>query len=100
MKRIEEEKTTIGNMVHIYCKANHNGALCDECKSLLEYAHKRLETCKFGDNKPNCKKCAIHCYQPIMRDRIQQVMRYAGPRMIWHHPIAAIRYLWREINNH
>jgi len=25
-----------------------------------------------------------------MRDRVRQVMRYAGPRMMLHHPILAI----------
>lgn len=32
-----------------------------------------------------------------MRQRMQEVMRYAGPRMLWHHPVAAIRHLWREL---
>ena len=25
-----------------------------------------------------------------MRQRMQEVMRYAGPRMLWHHPVTAI----------
>jgi hypothetical protein len=29
-----------------------------------------------------------------MRERIRQVMRYSGPRMIFHHPIAALRHLY------
>ena len=32
-----------------------------------------------------------------MRQRMQEVMRYAGPRMLWHHTVTAIRHLWREL---
>ena len=28
-----------------------------------------------------------------MRDRIRSVMRYAGPRMLTKHPVAAVRHL-------
>jgi hypothetical protein len=28
-----------------------------------------------------------------MQQRIRDVMRYAGPRMLYHHPIAAIRHM-------
>jgi hypothetical protein len=29
-----------------------------------------------------------------MRARIKEVMRYAGPRMFWHHPILAWLHQW------
>jgi len=35
----------------------------------------------------------VHCYKAEMRDKIQTVMRYAGPRMMKHHPILAIFHL-------
>jgi hypothetical protein len=28
-----------------------------------------------------------------MREKIREVMRFSGPRMIFHHPIMAIRHL-------
>ena len=28
------------------------------------------------------------------RRQIRDVMRYAGPRMLWRHPLSAIRHLW------
>lgn len=28
-----------------------------------------------------------------MRDRVKAVMRYAGPRMIIHHPLMALRHM-------
>jgi hypothetical protein len=32
-----------------------------------------------------------------MRQQIKDVMRYAGPRMLYHHPILAIRHIWDSI---
>lgn len=94
MTRIEREKATVKQMIAIYCRKHHqHDGLCPECLELLEYAHQRLDHCKFGENKSTCKKCPVHCYKPSMREQMRQVMRYAGPRMLWHHPIAAIRHL-------
>ena len=50
MTKIDREKRTIELMIKIYCKKKHkNKELCEECKELLEYAHKRLSFCKFGE---------------------------------------------------
>lgn len=68
--------------------------LCPQCQQLLTYAHQRLERCKFGEDKPSCTRCPVHCYKPAMREQIRQVMRYSGPRMLLHDPIMAIRHLW------
>ena len=68
--------------------------LCPQCQELLTYAHKRLERCKFGNDKPSCTRCPVHCYKPAMRQQIRQVMRYSGPRMLLHNPVLAIRHLW------
>ena len=68
--------------------------LCPQCQALLDYAHKRLDHCKFGEDKPSCTRCPVHCYKPAMREQIRQVMRYSGPRMLLHDPIMAIRHLW------
>ena len=69
-------------------------SLCPQCQALLDYAHKRLDHCKFGEDKPSCTRCPVHCYKPDMREQIRQVMRYSGPRMLLHDPIMAIRHLW------
>jgi hypothetical protein len=29
-----------------------------------------------------------------MREKIRDVMRYSGPRMIWHHPFLAIGHIF------
>jgi hypothetical protein len=94
MNKIEREKKTIELMIRIYCKKKHKSKeLCEECKELLEYAHKRLSFCKFGEEKTTCGKCPIHCYKPDMREKIRAIMRWAGPRMIIYDPIAAIRHI-------
>ena len=28
-----------------------------------------------------------------MRERIREVMRFSGPRMIFHHPVMAVRHV-------
>lgn len=99
MNRIDREKTTVKQMIEIYChgKKHVNEGLCEDCSNLLYYAYSRLDHCKFGENKPTCKKCPIHCYKPEMRQHMRYVMRYAGPRMLWVHPIAAIKHIIKEL---
>ncbi|MBP1759917.1 MAG: Nitrous oxide-stimulated promoter [Firmicutes bacterium] len=93
--RLEREKATVKTMIKLYCKGHHqsDGELCSGCKKLLEYAMSRLNHCKFGESKPTCAKCPVHCYKPEMRERIKETMRYSGPKMIYTQPIAAIRHL-------
>ena len=47
----------------------------------------------FGDAKPTCANCAVHCYKANMRERVRAAMRWAGPRMLWRHPVLAIRHM-------
>ena len=97
MNRKESEKKTVGMMVRLYCRRfEGNKQLCQECSELLKYAEERLDRCKFANQKPTCKKCPVHCYKPEMRERVRKVMRWAGPRMMLYHPVAAIRHLIQE----
>jgi hypothetical protein len=92
---MQGELATIGAMISIYCRAHHQiyETLCPDCTALLDYAKKRLNACPFQEDKPTCGKCTIHCYKPEMRERIRDVMRFSGPRMIYHHPLMALRHL-------
>lgn len=94
-KRIAREQATVSAMIRIFCRGRHasRGELCSECAELQAYAMNRLARCPFGQDKPTCANCQIHCYKPQLRERIREVMRYAGPRMLWRHPILAIRHL-------
>jgi hypothetical protein len=93
-KRLAREWQTIAAMVGCYCRDHHatRSALCPECQGLLDYAAVRLERCRFGLEKPVCAKCPVHCYQRARREHVRAVMRYAGPRMLWRHPILSLRH--------
>ena len=98
MSRIAHEKKTVEQMIRLYCRLKEgNRTLCTDCQVLMEYAHKRLDHCKFGERKSTCRKCPVHCYKPDMRTRMQEVMRFAGPRMMFYHPLEALRHLWQEL---
>lgn len=98
MTRIEREKIIVSKMVRIYCRHKEgNESLCVDCEKLLNYAHQRLDMCPHGESKPTCRKCTIHCYRPDMKDKIREVMRYSGPRMLIYSPFAAITHLLKEL---
>ncbi|MFA0087411.1 nitrous oxide-stimulated promoter family protein [Vibrio sp. 10N.261.51.F12] len=91
------EFKTVQAMVAIYCRDHHqSGGLCESCQALLDYAEMRLDRCPYGQTKPTCNKCPIHCYKPEPKSQMQVVMRYAGPRMLLPHPILSIRHLLHE----
>ena len=95
MTRLEREKETLRRMIALYCRHKEgNKGLCDDCRHLREYACRRLEHCRYGNRKGACKDCPTHCYAPAFRERIRYVMRYAGPRMLLYHPVAALRHLF------
>jgi hypothetical protein len=95
-RRLAREAKTVEVMIRIYCRGQHGtcGVLCGECAGLLAYTGERLEGCRFGIDKPTCAGCLVHCYKPAMRERIRGVMRYAGPRMAYHHPILTLFHFW------
>ena len=91
----EREKRMVSQMIALYCRKKHHtrGDLCPQCAALDAYAKMRADKCPFMETKTFCSNCRIHCYKPDMRAKIRQVMRFAGPRMILHHPVAAIRHV-------
>lgn len=93
--RRARELKTIAVMVRMFCRAHHHvqDGLCAECNSLLDYARRRLDRCPFGDAKPTCNKCQVHCYSADKREQVRCVMRWAGPRMLRYHPILGIQCL-------
>jgi hypothetical protein len=93
--RLARELATIRAMVHLYCAHQHGArtGLCAGCDDLMRYSTRRLDRCVFGDDKPTCANCKVHCYHADMRERVRVVMRYAGPRMMWRHPVLAVAHL-------
>ena len=91
---MEKEVKTAELMINIFCHGQHvkRKGLCAECLELLDYVTRRLEKCPLLRNKPKCSKCTVHCYKPDMREKIKAVMKYAGPRMLFRHPILSGRH--------
>lgn len=91
----QREKETVSQMIHLYCQKQHGTkqSLCPECAALEEYARLRSAKCPFMGTKTFCSNCKVHCYKPEMREKIRAVMRFSGPRMLFVHPIMAIRHV-------
>lgn len=96
-KKRQKEKEVVKLMVNIYCNGKKHtqdkSSLCPECKELLNYAIVRTDLCPFMDSKTFCSNCKVHCYKPEKREEIKKVMRYAGPRLLLHHPLLAISHV-------
>jgi hypothetical protein len=96
-------KKTVGLMIGIYCRDNHNvsgknnGALCSFCSKLRDYCYLKLDKCIYGKDKPVCVKCKTHCYSEPVRKEIKTVMRYSGPKMLLSYPFLTVRYICRKL---
>ena len=94
-KHLDRELLTITKMMEIYCSAHHDnsdGLLCEECSEFLNYAATRLKKCPYGEDKPTCANCPIHCYKPERKAQARIIMRFSGPRMLLHHPLLVIAH--------
>lgn len=94
MSRIDKEKEIVGLMIKLYCrKKHHNGKeLCKDCEALKKFAELRLDHCRYGENKSFCSHCPTHCYPPSYQEKMREVMRFSGPRMLLYHPRLAISH--------
>jgi hypothetical protein len=100
--KLARDLVVLGRFIRIYCDGNHadqpreavqlkfcdverllgeSPALCEDCNRLLAHAFVKRSRCPL-DPKPACKHCPQHCYHPDYRRKIQEVMRFAGWRMI------------------
>jgi len=96
----KREWQTLLIMTKMYCLSHHSDKdICIKCEDFLKYAKKRLENCKFGEMKPTCNKCPVHCYKKEMRELAKTIMRFSGPKMIRKHPYLALIHLWNELNS-
>lgn len=100
MTKIQRDKKTIRFMIHLYC--SHKAMTGEEqarLQELARYACQRLDHCRYGDEKPACKDCPVHCYAPAKRELMRQVMRWAGPRMLFYAPRATMRHLFQSLRS-
>ena len=95
LSRMNRERITIDKMIKIYCRDHHRTKrnLCAQCLELKNYAMGRLDNCPYQGKKTTCAKCPVHCYSRDKREKVRQVMRYAGPRMTFKHPILALLHM-------
>ena len=80
------ELKTMYQIIGIYCRDKHHtpkGELCDECQDVWHYAERRLDACP-------------HSYGPTYREKIREIMRYGGPRMLFVSPIQVIKHMYLE----
>lgn len=96
----------IGKFVEVYCAGKHRGAerspvalpadmgernLCPECASFLHYAITKRLKCPLESEKPTCKHCRIHCYDRPRREKVREIMSYAGRRLMMR---GRLDYVW------
>lgn len=111
---VRSDIKTLADLAGIYCRGHHrdrarvplrSGAallgvygikhplLCDECAEHQRYGEQRRAYCP-KDEKPFCSNCDIHCYKPDEAEWQRQMMRYSGPRSMFHgHAIDGLRHL-------
>jgi predicted amidophosphoribosyltransferase len=94
-RRHRRELATARAMIGIFCRGHHpaGASFCQDCQELWDYTRTRVERCAFGQDKPTCLNCTVHCFRREMRERIRAVMRYAGPRMPLRHPLLSLLHL-------
>lgn len=93
-----DEEKIIEFMINLYCKKNCVGEkselnLCSNCNSLLVYAKKRINLCKYKETKNFCANCETQCYSPKMKEQIRIVMKFSGSRMLIYNPRLAIYHI-------
>lgn len=96
----------IGKFVEVYCCGRHHANersalvlpeglgvrnLCPECTSFLAYAITKRLKCPLEAEKPTCKHCKIHCYAKPEREKMREIMSYAGRKLMMR---GRLDYLW------
>ncbi|NTV50067.1 MAG: nitrous oxide-stimulated promoter family protein [Geobacteraceae bacterium] len=96
----------IGKFIEVYCTGKHQTAerasialpaglgerfICQECASFLEYTVAKRLKCPLEAEKPTCKHCRIHCYDKPHREKVREIMSYAGRKLMMR---GRLDYLW------
>jgi len=100
-KIIGREKRMVDAMVLIYCKAHHGygGSPCVQCSDHGVYAKNRLENCRYQEKKPVCGRCGLTCYNSENKGYAEEVLTYAGPRMMFEHPLLGLQHFLDAFRN-
>ncbi|MBN2428015.1 MAG: nitrous oxide-stimulated promoter family protein [Deltaproteobacteria bacterium] len=100
-KNIAKEYLTIAAMIDIYCRKIHGrkNSRCPKCLELLDYVEKRLQFCRYAENKPRCRECPTPCFAQPQKALIKKVMKFSGPRLMLYHPFLALRHLGKKASD-
>ena len=94
----EKEREVLKTMIELYCSKCHGEKeICHTCKKLLDYSIMKINNCPFMEEKTFCSGCKVHCYEESMRDEIREVMRFSGPRMIFHYPLMTVDHILQSL---
>ncbi|MCI5972127.1 MAG: nitrous oxide-stimulated promoter family protein [Anaerococcus sp.] len=91
-KKLKEEYKTVCEMIDLYHRKNDRFSDGD-ISELKAYVKRKLSSCPHGSSKPFCSYCKIHCYEPVRRAEILDIMRFSGPRFIFYRPGKAIKHI-------
>jgi Nitrous oxide-stimulated promoter len=112
-KVISDLKTLV-KFIEVYCDGHHDDTgreavelkthnlqeltgkqprLCSGCQKLLAHALVKRTVCPM-DPKPPCKHCPSHCYRPNYRQKIQEVMKYSGRKLVMRGRVDYLRHLF------
>ncbi|MGB9625281.1 MAG: nitrous oxide-stimulated promoter family protein [Phycisphaerae bacterium] len=101
-RALRRDLKTLATFIDVYCEHRHGDAekkrvslkthdveaiagkpivLCEACRKLLAHAFVKRSNCPMNP-KPACKKCPNHCYHPSYRERIREVMRFSGRKLV------------------
>ena len=110
-KQLENEKMLSTKMIGLFCRKHHRqeNSLCPDCKDLSLYAGIKLDSCAYlltavKKNKAesgkklkkiSCLNCPVHCYRDDYRLKIKKVMRFAGPKILFYHPVLLLKHLFK-----
>jgi hypothetical protein len=94
------EKRIIAKMIKIYCGKKHKSdGLCSDCSNLLVYCENKINSCRWIKNKPNCSSCTTVCFSKENREKLRNIMRFSGPRLLYLDPAALFLWIFRKLFN-
>ncbi|MCL2761246.1 MAG: nitrous oxide-stimulated promoter family protein [Desulfuromonadales bacterium] len=96
-----KDLNTLAKFIEIYCNSKHQNFnlksvnkadklhidlkseyhLCPDCIELLNYSADKRIKCPLTP-KPPCNKCNVRCYSDSYREKIREIMKYSGKKMI------------------
>ena len=91
------EAETISTVLALYCRKKHRCKTpCIRCRIILDYALLQLCKCPYLDKKPKCSHCEMSCFKKEVRRELKIIMRWAGKRMIFYHPILTLLHYFHR----